>query len=91
VVPVRYFAKYIAIATGVARNFDGGRWANLKKICDIILVACFVDVITIFLKFDFVIVSLKIHNLAKSRNFMSPILKELRGAGDGEPLALGNF
>jgi len=31
----------VVIAAGVARNFDGG--VNLKKICDIILVACFDD------------------------------------------------
>jgi len=31
------------------------------------------DVITDFLKFDFFIISLKIHNLVKSRNFKSLI------------------
>jgi len=45
------------------------------------------------LKFDFFIISLKIYNLdkiAKSRNFKSPILK-VKGAGGGEPTALGDF
>jgi len=49
------------------------------------------DDITIFLKFNFVIISLKKHNLAKSRSFMSPIYWMLRGAGGGDRLALGNF
>jgi len=55
----------------------------MKKFCDIILVT-----------FDFFIISLKIHNLAKSRNFRSPILKvkeRWRGARGAEPLALGDF
>jgi len=34
------------------------------------------DVITDFLNFDFVIISLKNHNLAKSRNFRSPKSKD---------------
>jgi len=56
----------------------------LEKNCDIILVTFISDlmvmtywndVIIIFLMLDFVIISLKNHNLAKSRNFRSPILK----------------
>jgi len=40
----------------------------MEKFCDVILVTFFTD----FLKFDFVISSLKNHNLAKSLNFRSP-------------------
>jgi len=48
------------------------------------------DVITIFLKFDFVIISLKNHNLAKYGTLCHQYWT-LRGAGSGELLALGNF
>jgi len=45
-----------------------------------------------FLKFDFVIISLKNHNFAKSRKFRSPVLKiNAIGAGSGEHQALGDF
>jgi len=52
----------------------------MKKFCDVILVTLFGehngdDVITDFLKFDFVTISLKNHNLVKSHNFRSPLLK----------------
>jgi len=56
----------------------------MEKLCNVILVMSFVDVmamtsqndvITDFLKFDFVTISLKNYNLVKSRNFRSPILK----------------
>jgi len=65
--------KRIALYTGVARNF-----------ANVILVTFFGDVMVMtslkwryncILEFDFVIISLKNHNLAKSRNFRSPILK----------------
>jgi len=61
--------------TGVARNFD---WegSKMEKSCNASLVTFFGDVtekiITDFFKFDFVIISLKNHNLAKSRSFRSP-------------------
>jgi len=49
----------------------------MEKSCDFRLVT-FSDVITDFFKFDFVIISLKIHNLTKSRNFRSPKSKVTR-------------
>jgi len=45
------------------------------------------NVITIFLKFDFVIISFKNHYLAKSRNFRSPILKVKGRWGRKAPIA----
>jgi len=56
----------------------------MEKFCDVILMTFFGGVMMIkilkwrhywFLKFNFFIISLKIHNLAKSRNFKLPILK----------------
>jgi len=62
---------------------------KIEKSCDVSLVTFFGDVgnddITemtsylIFLKFDFVIISLKNHNLAKSSNFRSPKSNHKRG------------
>jgi len=80
------------VATGVARNFycEGPK---LEKIVtffgDVMVITSQNDVIT-FLKFDFVIINLKYQNLAKSRNFKTPILK-VKGRWVGEPLALGDF
>jgi len=48
------------------------------------------DVITIFLKFDFVIISFKNHYLAKSQNFRSQILK-IKERWGRKTLALGYF
>jgi len=42
------------------------------------------------LEFDFVIISLKKHNLATLRNFGSP-KSEIKGRWGGEPPALGDF
>jgi len=69
--------------TGLARNFDWGRRPNWNKNCDVILVMLFGDVMVMtslklchnyFLKFNFVIISLKKQNLAKLRKFRSPKL-----------------
>jgi len=49
------------------------------------------DVITDFLKFDFVTISLKKHNLIKSRYFRSPILKINRRWGAESPQRLAIF
>jgi len=68
--------------TGVARNFDLGGGEQNRKI----LWRYFGDVfqwrngdyvtkMTEFLKFNFVIISLKNHNFVKLRNFSSPKLK----------------
>jgi len=55
---------------------------------DVMVMTSLNDIITTFLKFDFVTISFKNHYLAKSRNFRSLIL---RGAEGGKPLALGDF
>jgi len=68
--------KTINTCTGVARYFD---WRSSKPKFDVFRWRNDDDVI-IFLKFDFYIISLKKHNLTKSRNFRSPI--RLTGAGD---------
>jgi len=51
-------------------------WGKMEKSCDVVLMTYwrrnYDDVILIFLKFDFVMISLKHHNLAKSYNFRSP-------------------
>jgi len=61
--------------TGVARNFDCGG-VKMKKFCDIFRWHNGHDIIkwrhNWFLKFDFVIISLKKQNLTTSRNFRSP-------------------
>jgi len=72
-----FFSSKHYCAVRLARNFDWGG-LKLENLWDVILVTIlrhWNDVITNFLKFDLVIISLKNHNLAKSRNFRSPILK----------------
>jgi len=64
----------------------------MEKCCDVSLVTAFRlrnddDVITDFLKFDFVIISLKKHNLTKSHNFRSPKSKVNGRWGAESPIA----
>jgi len=66
-----------------------GKWKNFVKLfwwrhmSDIMAN----DVITDFLKFNFVTISLKKHNLVISRNFRSPILKIKGRWGRRDPSA----
>jgi len=71
----------------------------MENFCEFIMVTFFGGVIqrphwnhviTHFLKFDFVIISLKKHNLGKSRNFRSP-KSRVRSFGGVESLALDGF
>jgi len=73
--------------------------SKLEKFCDFSSVTFFGFVIMLtslkwchnkVFKFDFIIISLKNYNLAKLRNF-SHQNRKLRGAGDGEFPALGEF
>jgi len=68
----------------------------MKQICDVYLVTFFGDIMamtslkfvkTDFLKFDFVIISLKKQNLATSLNFRSPKSKIKWGWGRRGPSA----
>jgi len=72
--------------TGVARNFDWRGECFLTVFGDVMNMTSPNDVITDFLKFDFVIISLKKQNLATSRNFRTPKSKI-----KGPPSALGDF
>jgi len=71
----------------------------MEKFCDVRLVTFFSDVVTMtslklrhsrFLNYDCVIISLKNHNLAKSRNSKSPKSKIKGRLGRRSP-ALGDF
>jgi len=80
--------------TGVTRNFEW-REPKIEKFCDAILATFFGDVITmtselIFSNFNFVIISLKNHNLAKSHYFRHQN-RRLSGAGGSPTPALGDF
>jgi len=97
---LRIFSYYIdntVRSTGVATNFDlgGGKRDQNGKF----LWHYFGYVMTItplkwrhthFFKLDFFIISLKIQNLAKSRNFRLPVLKVM-GHWGREPQVLGDF
>jgi len=81
-------SSFMLLYTGVARYLDWGapNWKKIGHYFDNVFRWCFFwwtlfwwrhwnNVTTIFLNFDFVIIILKKHNLAKSRNFRLTISK----------------
>jgi len=75
--------RWSARATGADRNFDWEEpklekylWRNFGDVLgDVMMMTLLKWHHNYFLKFDFVIISLKIHNFAKSLNSRSPNLK----------------